>query len=569
MRWMSLTTILGTKKNRRLRQNMARTTPQRTMVRRLVFETLECKAMLSAAPVATDNGYEAYEDGGVAGNMITDDTGNGIDSGGDGTPLELEELMVDGVQLFGGFYLLSSGATLSLSGAGDGGFFSYSASAAPAFQALAAGDQTTDSFQYTITDGTSVSNAATVTITINGVNDAPTDIALSASPVVENDEGAIIGDLTVSDVDNGDIHSFAVSDGRFEVVNGQLKLKDGVSLDYEIKQTVDVEVTATDLNGDGLSVNQTFTINVLNVTAMISGTVYVDANQNGLFDGSETGIDGVTVELYDADRTSLLATDTTELGGVYAFEVDDEFGTYRIVETQPTGVVDGAALLGDAGGTVISSNEMQLTLTGSDASDYDFTEIGQSITSGDTATIGFWQNKNGQALIEAGGTELANWLTDNFGNVFGDTFVGGDGGDVADFYKTEFFKKKLTGTPKVDAQFMAVAFATYFTSTDLSGATSAASYGFNVTDTGIGTKVVNVGDSGEAFNVDDGTDMTIMAMLLATNSLTDIDGTFNNDSDGYSHVYDKNGDGILDADELLLRVLANEVFTAINEQGDI
>ena len=62
------------------------------------------------------------------------------------------------------------------------------------------------------------------------------------------------------------------------------------------------------------------------------------------------------------------------------------------------------------------------------------------------------------------------------------------------------------GTPKVDAQFMAVAFATYFTSSNLSGGTAAQSYGFNVTDTGIGTKVVNVGSSGAAFGVADNTD---------------------------------------------------------------
>ena len=48
---------------------------------------------------------------------------------------------------------------------------------------------------------------------------------------------------------------------------------------------------------------------------------------------------------------------------------------------------------------------------------------------------------------------------------------------------------------------MTVALATYFTSSDLAG-NVAADYGFNVTDTGIRTKVVNVGDSGAAFDVD-------------------------------------------------------------------
>ncbi len=89
-----------------------------------------------------------------------------------------------------------------------------------------------------------------------------------------------------------------------------------------------------------------------------------------------------------------------------------------------------------------------------------------------------------------------------------------------------------------------------------------------MTETGIGTKVVNIGVNGAAFDVADNTDMTIMAMLLATNSLTDVDGVSNNDSDGYSRVYDRGGDGVLDAAEKALRAMANEIYTAINEQGD-
>ena len=58
----------------------------------------------------------------------------------------------------------------------------------------------------------------------------------------------------------------------------------------------------------------------------------------------------------------------------------------------------------------------------------------------------------------------------------------------------------LAGTAKVDAQFMATALAVYFTDQNLAG-TVAAGYGFNVTDTGLGSQVVNVGSSGAAFEV--------------------------------------------------------------------
>lgn len=325
-----------------------------------------------------------------------------------------------------------------------------------------------------------------------------------------------------------------------------------------------------DSDGQGGESFQTFTINVLNVTARISGTVFVDVDGDGLFDGgTETGINGVAVQLLNSSGLTVLGTDVTAMGGVYAFIVNDEFGTYRIRETQPTGVTNGAAILGSAViDSVLSPNEMQLTLAGVDASDYDFTELGSSVHAGDTATIGFWQNKNGQALINQGGAALVNWLNANFGNIFGDTFRNGSGGDnaaeVASFYKNEFFTKKLQGTSKVDAQFMATAFAVFFTSSSLSGGNVAASYGFNVTATGIGTRVVNVGSSGAAFSVANNTNMTIMALLLATNNLT---GPSNNGS--YRNVYDVDGNGVLDAAELALRSLANTIYTNINEEGDI
>ena len=148
-----------------------------------------------------------------------------------------------------------------------------------------------------------------------------------------------------------------------------------------------------------------------------------------------------------------------------------------------------------------------------------------------------------------------------FGNVFDTT-------SVADFYKQELFKqkaKKFSGGPaKVDAQFMATAMATYFTSSNLAG-NVASGYGFNVTDTGIGTKVVNVGARGAAIGVTDGTKLTIMQLLLATNALTDN----SDDILGAANTYDTNGDGVIDASEAPLRAMANAIYTAINEAGDI
>ena len=175
----------------------------------------------------------------------------------------------------------------------------------------------------------------------------------------------------------------------------------------------------------------------------------------------------------------------------------------------------------------------------------------------------FWQNKHGQALIDTGAAGLANWLSSNFTNVFGNVF---DNTSVADFYKQELFKqkaKKSAGPAKVDAQFMATAMATYFTSSNLAG-NVAADYGFNVTNTGIGTKIVNVGTSGSAFSVDDGMNLTTMQLLLATNALTDQPDALT----GAARIYDTNGDGVINATEAALRAMANGIYTLINEGGN-
>src|SRR5262245_22984993 len=99
---------------------------------------------------------------------------------------------------------------------------------------------------------------------------------------------------------------------------------------------------------------------------------------------------------------------------------------------------------------------------------------------------------------------------------------------------------------------MAVALATYFTSRNLAGGV-AAGFGFNVTDGGIGTKLINVSSSGAAFGVADNTDLTIIQLLLATNSLTDMP----DHRLGFAYIYDKNGDGIIDAAEAALRSKAS------------
>ncbi|GFE66757.1 PA14 domain-containing protein [Litoreibacter roseus] len=97
----------------------------------------------------------------------------------------------------------------------------------------------------------------------NTPNRAPEQIELSNMAVAENASGAVVGTLSVIDPDADDQHSFDVSDDRFEVVDGALQLKPGISLDNEDAARIEVEVTVTD--SAGASLTQSFALEVLEV----------------------------------------------------------------------------------------------------------------------------------------------------------------------------------------------------------------------------------------------------------------------------------------------------------------
>ncbi|MCC9600963.1 Ig-like domain-containing protein [Stieleria sp. JC731] len=419
----------------------------------------------------------------------------------------------------------------------------------------------------TADDGRGGISAASFNLNITNV--APTASDATFSIVENSPNGTLIGVVTATDP-GADTLEFSITGGSgatafaIDSASGAISVVDASQLDYETTSSFDLEVTVSD--GDGGFDTANVQIDLINM-ASISGVVFVDVNQNGQFDANEPGINGVVVELRDQNGNAVLDShgnainQLTSDGGLYLFE-DLPASTYQLYQIQPTGVSDGGESLGSLGGLQIGDDTMQLTISDVDAFDYTFAEIGSQVTSGDTAGIGFWQNKRGRALITSGGEDLAIWLTINFGNIFGDSLSGADGADVARFYRNELFKhraKKSAGPAKVDAQFMAVALATYFTSSQLAG-TVANSYGFNVTSTGIGTRVVNVGSTGAAFGVDDNSELTVMQLLQATNRLTDEA----NATSGFAYIYDSDGDGDMMESEIELRRQANQLYRLIN-----
>ncbi|WP_050769497.1 MSCRAMM family protein [Blastopirellula marina] len=83
--------------------------------------------------------------------------------------------------------------------------------------------------------------------------------------------------------------------------------------------------------------------------AQIGGFVYHDRNNDGDMDAGEEGIGGAIVYLYDSSG-ALVGTQTTAADGTYLF-TNLRADTYRIVEQQPNGYLDGK----DAAGTILGA----------------------------------------------------------------------------------------------------------------------------------------------------------------------------------------------------------------------
>ncbi len=101
-------------------------------------------------------------------------------------------------------------------------------------------------------------------------NAAPTELNLSQTSIAENSDGAVVGRLSVVDPDAGDTHEFILSDDRFKVENGQIKLKEGVSLDRADAASIPLQITAID--SAGAQVTESFEIGVVEMPSLDLGS---------------------------------------------------------------------------------------------------------------------------------------------------------------------------------------------------------------------------------------------------------------------------------------------------------
>jgi hypothetical protein len=252
------------------------------------------------------------------------------------------------------------------------------------------------------------------------------------------------------------------------------------------------------------------------------GMIWVDFNNDGNVDFGEQGIGGVPITLTNS-AGHVVGQTTSDPDGLYTFNHIPP-DTYSISEGGiPAGYVPGRDSLGtitDLNGNVISvgvgHNAVQNIFSAvaiapdQNAVNYNFgaqPAPGAAVGKGQAAGIGFWQNKNGQALIQKF-SAIGSWLAATLPHTFG-SLAGSSSQQVASLYQQEFVLKD-----KLDAQFMATALNVYATDASLGGS-HAGGYGFTIGTYGLGNSTWSVSSDGTAFSVANNASLTVMQLLQA------------------------------------------------------
>ena len=142
----------------------------------------------------------------------------------------------------------------------------------------------------------------------------------------------------------------------------------------------------------------------------VNGRVFIDANDDGVFNGADSGLAGVTLTLtgLDFNNVAVTASVVTTFDGRYVF-TGLAAGTYTVTEpAQPPGTTNGTTTFGSTGGlatlvAVVPSAISSIDLTGANtiSSSNDFAEIAVPITTG-TISGNVYADHNDNGLLEAG-----------------------------------------------------------------------------------------------------------------------------------------------------------------------
>jgi Ca2+-binding RTX toxin-like protein len=275
-----------------------------------------------------------------------------------------------------------------------------------------------------------------VTIAINDLNEAPVSLnwAPSVASIAERDQVAAgvsrpaisLGTLSVTDPDTAGLlsatYNYTVSDSRFEIVNGVLRLKADASLDFETGPSVTVTLTGTDRTGTPFSINRAITLQITNIDDVFEGTSAGDtiSGQSG------------------RDIISGFAGNDTLSGNGGDDSIDGGDGNDTL-----NGGAGNDTLLGQAGADVLSGGVGNDTLRGGTEDDRLLGEDGDDSLYGEAGSEGVragggtsYRGFTEAGLVGGAGNDLLDGGTgDDYldGGAGADQLIGAEGFDGADY----------------------------------------------------------------------------------------------------------------------------------------
>lgn len=217
-----------------------------------------------------------------------------------------------------------------------------------------------------VQDGTNTSSTQTVTVSVNDINESPTitltpvvttidenadtSSAITVATITVNDDGLGTETLTLSGAD----------EGMFEIDGNNLRLKAGVTLDFESNASLDVTVSVDDASIPGTpddSQSHTITVQDRNDPAtgdaVISGT-NVEGETLSVDVSSIADEDGLGPFTYQWTR------DGVAIGGAnaatYVIDTDDIGSVIRVEVSFTDGGVNGETIVSAPTATIVAAN---------------------------------------------------------------------------------------------------------------------------------------------------------------------------------------------------------------------
>ncbi|QLE53574.1 tandem-95 repeat protein (plasmid) [Nostoc sp. C057] len=266
-------------------------------------------------PVAVNDAVSTNENTVLNGNLLAANPTT-PDSDPDGNPLTVTQ--VNGIATNVGSEIDLGNGKLTVN---TDGTFSFNPNGG--YESLAQGATTTESFTYTISDGSDGTASATATITINGVNDVATITGTATAAVTEDATTPNLtatGSLTVTDVDtNESLFNTTVTSATGNL--GSLSITNAGAYSYSVANS------AVQFLGAGQTKAETFTVNSVDGTASQDITVTI----NGVND-APTGSPTATLSNTPED-TAITITAANLLAGFSDVDTSDTLSVTNLTAT--------------------------------------------------------------------------------------------------------------------------------------------------------------------------------------------------------------------------------------------